>query len=94
VKSPGQYIYFEGDEVECIYFLKNGKCGTVLPRHQNMKYIDFPSSCYFGEMDLVCASLDFTGNDDSNESVVTFNLDNWMSNKDKIKRQFTVMADY
>ena len=59
-----------------------------------MKYIDFPSSCYFGEMDLVCASLDFTGNVDSNESVVTFNLDNWMSNKDKIKRQFTVMADY
>ena len=39
IYSPGQYIYFEGDEVICIYFLNEGSCGSVLPRHQNMEYI-------------------------------------------------------
>lgn len=58
IDSPGQYIYFEGDEVQCIYFLKNGKCGTVLPRHRNMKYIDYPEGCFFGEVDLVYESIE------------------------------------
>lgn len=58
VDTPGQYIYFEGDEVQCIYFLKEGKCGMVLPRHKNLKYIDFPIGCFFGEIDLVQASIE------------------------------------
>ena len=34
------YICFDGDEIQCIYFHKKGKCGFVLPRYSNIKYID------------------------------------------------------
>lgn len=40
IATEGEYIYFEGDIVGCIYFLKEGNCGFVLPRHNNTKYID------------------------------------------------------
>lgn len=36
IQSPGEYIYFERDEFNCIYFLKSGSAGMVLPRHQNL----------------------------------------------------------
>ena len=92
IDSPGQYIYFEGDDVQCIYFLKEGKCGTVLPRHRNMKYINFPQGCFFGEVDLVYESIaNYMGESEYSDS--TFKPDAWMSNKDKIKRHFTVMVD-
>ena len=28
-------IFYEGDEASCIYFLKEGSCGFVLPKHSN-----------------------------------------------------------
>lgn len=96
IDSPGQYIYFEGDEVQCIYFLKQGKCGTVLPRHRNMKYIDFPLGCFFGEVDLVYESIENCLGDAEgccSSLSLSFQPDAWMNNKDKIKRHFTVMAD-
>lgn len=33
IHSPGEYIYFEGDDINCIYFMKAGNAGMVLPRH-------------------------------------------------------------
>ena len=33
IHSPGEYIYFERDDVNCIYFMKAGNAGMVLPRH-------------------------------------------------------------
>ena len=51
------YIYFEGDAVNCIYFLKDGECGYVLPKHQNLKYIDIPEGDYLGISDIVGSAL-------------------------------------
>jgi len=52
--NPGdQYIFFEGDEINCMYFLKGGSCGFVLPKHKNIKYIDVQIGGYFGLIDIV-----------------------------------------
>ena len=34
------YVYFEGDDIDQIYFLKEGYCSFVLPKYNNTKYID------------------------------------------------------
>jgi len=90
IHSPGEYIYFEGDEVECIYFLKSGNAGMVLPRHQNVKYIDFKIGCFFGVEDIVGDSVEVSG-DDKNEGI---NIDNWIFRKEELSRVFTVMVPH
>jgi hypothetical protein len=83
VITEDEYIYFEGDDVGGMYFLKEGSCGFVLPKHNNVKYINVDIGSYFGIMDIVCSVLQ---ND-------AFNLDDWISKKDKMKRQFTIMSE-
>ena len=39
IKSEDQYVFFEGDDISCIYFHKKGTVGYVLPRHHNLMYI-------------------------------------------------------
>lgn len=33
IKLNDQYVYFEGDDIACIYFMQKGMAGYVLPRH-------------------------------------------------------------
>lgn len=77
----GEYVYQEGDEILSIYFLNDGVAGSVLPRHRNVKFIDYPAGSHFGVMDIVssCFKLDIE-------------LDNWIWNHEKLKREFTVMC--
>lgn len=48
-----EYIYFDGDEVTCIYFLKSGACGFVLPRYSNIQYIEVTIGSTFGIIDII-----------------------------------------
>lgn len=52
-----------------------------MPRHHNIKYVDYPEGSHFGVMDIIssCIKLDIE-------------LDDWASNVDKLKREFTVMS--
>ena len=52
-----QYIYFEGDDISCIYFLKKGSCGFVLPKHNNFKFIDIGHGNTFGAVDIIGSIL-------------------------------------
>jgi CRP-like cAMP-binding protein len=82
--SENEYVFFEGDTVGCIYFLKDGHCSFVLPRHQNAKYIDIEKRSHFGVHDIIgyiCES------EDQN------NLENWIQQKGKLMRQFTCVAE-
>ena len=45
----------EGDEVTCIYFLKEGMVGNVLPRYHNVKYVDYPVGSTFGVLDILAS---------------------------------------
>jgi hypothetical protein len=55
--------------------------GNVLPRHHNIKYVDYPEGSHFGIMDLISSCY-------SNSLLV----DDWVANHDKMKREFTVMS--
>lgn len=48
-----EYVYKDGDEVNCIYFLKEGAVSFVLPRHHNIKYCDYPVGAHFGVLDII-----------------------------------------
>lgn len=48
-----EYVFMEGDEVTCMYFLKEGVIGNVLPRYHNVKYVDYPVGSHFGVMDII-----------------------------------------
>jgi len=39
--------------VNCIYFLKEGSVGFVMPRQHNIKYCDFPEGSHFGVLDII-----------------------------------------
>mmetsp|Transcript_36132 Transcript_36132/g.55484 ORF Transcript_36132/g.55484 Transcript_36132/m.55484 type:complete len:216 (+) Transcript_36132:708-1355(+) len=81
LNPENQYIYFEGDDITCMYFLKGGNCGFVLPKHRNIKYIDIHVGGYFGLIDIVGSifSRDIQFND-------------WIQYKDILRRQFSVMS--
>jgi hypothetical protein len=53
ILMDNEYLYFEGDEIHCIYFLKSGKCGYVLPKFENTKYISVVPGTDFGMEDIV-----------------------------------------
>lgn len=76
-------MYFEGDEALNLFFMKSGSVGYVLPKYDNTKYIDVQDGSDFGSEDIVGSVMkeDFIKEED------------WISQKDKLTRQFTVMAD-
>lgn len=53
ILTENEYVYFEGDTVGCIYFLREGNCGFVLPKHSNAKYINIEKRSHFGLIDIV-----------------------------------------
>lgn len=80
VKTSNQYVYYEGDDVSCIYFLKKGNAGYVLPRYQNLMYIKMVQGQHFG-ISCIVGSIMEKG---------VFHIENWISQRDKLKRQFTI----
>jgi len=38
--TENEYVYFEGDEIVNVQFMKKGSCGFVLPKFNNAKYIN------------------------------------------------------
>jgi hypothetical protein len=78
-----QYIYFEGDDVSSIYFMKRGSCGFVLPKHDNLKFLGAKDGNVVGISDIVGSMYKHPN----------INPDEWISRKDLMYRQFTVMAD-
>lgn len=78
-----EYLYFEGDEITAIYFLKTGNCGYVLPKFENAKYIDIQPGMDFGMEDIVGSIIK------SEENI----QDEWISHKDQLIRQFTVLGN-
>lgn len=80
IKVKDQYVFFEGDDISCIYFNQKGTLGYVLPRHQNLMYIKLNTGNHFG---VSCIVGSFMKKDN-------FDIENWCSFKDLLKRQLTV----
>jgi len=51
------YIYNEEDDITNIFFLLNGKAGSVLPQFQNVEYIRIGIGDQFGIIDIYGSSV-------------------------------------
>ena len=61
VAGPDEVIYYEGDMLNHVYFLKSGECKYVLPMYANTPYISIVNHTYFGIIDIVVALLEKAG---------------------------------
>jgi hypothetical protein len=80
-----QYIYYETDIIEEIYFLARGNAGFVLPFKQNIVYIEVEVGNHFGEIDFVLASA-------QNQMNVHQMMERLSVQHFTLTRQFTVQA--
>lgn len=84
IKSNKQYIFFDDDDVSCIYFFKKGHAGFILPRHRNMLYLNLNKGHHFGVSDIVASFM--------KQGSLTFDMDNWINHRDLLKHHFTVQC--
>jgi len=82
IVQQDSYVYFEGDEVVNIFFMKDGLCGFVLPKYNNAKYITISKGCDFGSEDIIGCMLKNEGKGEE-----------WIHQRESMQRQFTVMAE-
>ena len=80
--NKDQYIYYEGDGINTLYFLINGKASFVLPSFNNVSYINIGQGDLFGIIDILGSCFEDG----------ELNLDDWMMRKNQLFRQFTVMS--
>ena len=52
-----QYIYYDTDIVEEIFFLTVGNAGFVLPLKENIVYIELEVGDMFGQLDFVMTAI-------------------------------------
>lgn len=80
--NNGNYVYKEEEEITAIYFLMAAtKCSFVLPKFGNKPYIDIEKGDQFGLIDIFACSKEYE-----------FDILEFQSNKQHLKRYFTVMA--
>ena len=58
VKQSEQFIFFEDDDINCIYFFKKGSAGYVLPRHKDFVYLNLSIGYHFGVSCIVASFVD------------------------------------
>lgn len=52
------YLFYENDDADMIYFHLKGSIGFVLPKFNNVKYINIVEGAHFGESDLAYTMLE------------------------------------
>lgn len=75
------YLFLEGDQAQCLYFLTKGECGFVLPSYDNTQYISIEDGSMFGLIDI-----------HGSAQKQKFDLNYWNIKKALLQRHFTVRA--
>lgn len=70
VATPDEVIYYEGDELQHVYFLKSGQCKYVLPKYANTPYIQIVDHSCFGLIDIIVALMEKAGTRISQEGIM------------------------
>ena len=82
--TESQYVYQDEDDITHIFFLNAGKCSFVLPKHDQINYINIDVGATFGTIDIIGSILKHSEGYEM--------LNDWITHKDKMKRQFTVCS--
>ena len=80
--SEEEYVFFEGDDIGCIFFLTKGVANYVLPKHSNQKYVTITEGESFGVVDIIGSVY----------KQQKLDINNWFNRKDLMKRQFSIMS--
>ena len=83
-KSKNQYVFFEDDDISCIYFFKQGSAGFVLPKYQNFVYQQLEKGLHFGVSCIVASFI--------NKGQIEFDIDEWITQRDQLRRSFTIQC--
>ena len=51
-------VYFEGDDIDEIDFLKESSCSFVLPRYNNIKYMNIYKGQQFSVIDIIACTME------------------------------------
>ena len=81
IQGENQFIYNEGDEIQCVFFLVSGRAGFVLPQYENVKYIDIKDGDKFGIIDIYGST-----------EKMNIKENEWYQKKSHLERHFTVMT--
>lgn len=77
VAAPNEYIFYENDSLESIFFVKKGACDYVLPMYGNTPFVRICDDSCFGLFDIVNALLneedDISDLDSNSDSSDEFN---------------------
>ena len=79
--EANEYVYFEDDDVDAIYFVIGGTAHYVLPQFDDAEYILINQGSEFGLIDIAIDSI-----------CKGINVDVVNEIEDNIQRQFTIMA--
>ena len=52
LSMPHSYLYLEGDQAQCLFFMTRGECCFVLPAYNNAQYISVGLGSMFGLIDI------------------------------------------
>ena len=58
VTQEESYLFHENDDANMIYFHHQGSLGFVLPKFNNVKYINIAEGAHFGVTDLAYTILE------------------------------------
>lgn len=58
VATQKEYIYYEGDEINKVFFIKAGHCHYVLPKYSNAQYIELATGSHFGIVDIIASCFE------------------------------------
>ena len=96
IAQPLESVFYEGDPIKHIYFVKQGKCAYILPKYSNQAFISIIERSCFGVIDIIAGC--FNENDDeyaldlsinsSEEDKEMEKLEYWADKN--LKRSFTV----
>jgi hypothetical protein len=75
VAFPKELIYYEGDELNHVFFLKRGSCQFVLPKYENQPYIHILEHSCFGLLDFIVAMLDATAKAEDEKEPIASDCD-------------------
>lgn len=61
IAPPREYVFYEGDQIEQIYFVVKSSCSYVLPKYTNQPFLKIANGTMFGVIDIIAVCFEREG---------------------------------